>query len=115
MSASRIASDRLSIEDLKCIPLVFAAWLRYVIGIDDEGKAFEPSPDPLLGYVQEALKGITLGYGGSLDQLRPVLSNQKIFGVDLYQAGLADAVLGYFRSMIAGTGCVRSTIHKAVN
>ena len=110
-----LASDRLSIEDLKCIPLVFAAWLRYVIGIDDEGKAFEPSPDPLLGYAQEALKGITLGYGGSLDQLRPVLSNQKIFGVDLYQAGLADAVLGYFRSMIAGTGCVRSTIHKAVN
>ena len=110
-----LASDKLSVSDLRCIPLVFAAWLRYVMGVDDEGKAFEPSPDPLLGYAQDALKGITLGYEGSLDQLRTVLSNQKIFGVDLYEAGLADLVLEYFRAMIAGPGCVRATIHKAVN
>ena len=110
-----IADPKLSVKDLKCIPLVFAGWLRYVMGVDDEGKAFEPSSDPLLSYAQEAVKGITLGYTGSLDQLKDILSNQKIFGVDLYEAGLADLVLEYFRSMIAGTGCVRSTIHKAVN
>ena len=101
-------------KDLKCIPLVFAGWLRYVMGVDDEGKAFEPSSDPLLSYAQEAVKGITLGYTGSLDQLKDILSNQKIFGVDLYEAGLADLVLEYFRSMIAGPGAVRATIEKAL-
>ena len=84
------------------------------MAVDDEGKAFEPSSDPLLSYAQEAVKGISLGYTGSLDQLKDILSNQKIFGVDLYEAGLADLVLEYFRSMIAGPGAVRATIEKAL-
>ena len=109
-----LASDKLSIDDLVCIPLVFAAWLRYAMGVDDEGKVFEPSSDPLLAYAKDALKGIGLGYIGSLDQLREILSNQKIFGVDLYEAGLADKVLGYFASMIKGPGAVRETLHKVV-
>ncbi|MBO4678264.1 MAG: mannitol dehydrogenase family protein, partial [Lachnospiraceae bacterium] len=33
----------LKAADLKMIPLVFAGWLRYLMGINDEGKAFEPS------------------------------------------------------------------------
>ena len=41
----------------------------FTIRLDDEGKTFEPSADPLLGYAKEALSGITLGYTGSLDQL----------------------------------------------
>ena len=109
-----IASDKLDVKSLKCIPLVFAAWLRYVMGVDDEGKTFEPSADPLLEYAKEAVKGITLGYTGSLDQLKDILSNQKIFGVNLYDAGLADLVLEYFRSMIAAPGAVRETLKKVV-
>ena len=109
-----LASDKLSIDDLVCIPLVFAAWLRYAMGVDDEGKVFEPSSDPLLAYAKDALKGIELGYAGSLDQLREILSNQKIFGVNLFEAGLADKVLGYFASMIKGPGAVRETLHKVV-
>ena len=84
------------------------------MGIDDEGKAFEPSSDPLLGYAKDALKGIELGYTGSLDQLKDILSNQKIFGVNLYETGLADLVIEYFRSMIAAPGAVRATLKKVV-
>ena len=84
------------------------------MGIDDKGESFEPSSDPLLPYAREALSGIELGYDGSLDQLHGILSNQKIFGVDLFEAGLADEVLGYFRSMIEGPGAVRSTLHSVV-
>ena len=109
-----LASDKLSIDDLKCIPFVYAGWLRYVMGVDDEGKAFEPSSDPLLSYAQDALKGIGLGYKGSLDQLKDILSNQKIFGVNLYEAGLADKVLSHFASMIEGPGAVRAALHKIV-
>ena len=108
------ASPDLDVKSLKCIPLVFAAWLRYVMGVDDEGKTFEPSADPLLAYAQDAVKGIGLGYTGSLDQLHDILSNQKIFGVDLYEVGLADLVIEYFRSMIAAPGAVRATLKKVV-
>ena len=108
------ASSELDVRNLKCIPLVFAAWLRYVMGTDDEGNAFEPSADPLLDYAREALSGITLGYTGSLDQLHEILSNQKIFGVNLYDVGLADLVLEYFKSMIAGPGAVRATLKRVV-
>ena len=110
-----LASSSLDVHTLKGIPLVFAGWLRYVMGVDDEGKAFEPSSDPLLSYAQEAVKGIGLGYSGSLDQLHGILSNAKIFGVDLYEAGLADEVLGYFRSMIAAPGAVRKTLENALS
>ena len=47
--------DDLDVQSLKLIPLVQAAWLRYVLGIDDEGNAFEPSSDPLLETVRAKL------------------------------------------------------------
>ena len=46
--------------------------------------------------------------------LRPILHNAKIFGVDLYEVGMADLVCQYFRSMIAGKGAVRATLEKGV-
>ena len=55
-----------------------------------------------------------LGYTGSLEQLKDILSNQKIFGVNLYETGLADLVIEDFRSMIAGPGAVRATLKKVV-
>ncbi|MDY5931053.1 MAG: mannitol dehydrogenase family protein [Candidatus Ornithospirochaeta sp.] len=99
---------------LRCIPLVFAGWLRYALGVDDEGNAFTPSPDPLLPYVQEALEGISLGYEGSLEQLDPILSNSKIFGVDLVGMGLSDRVRKDLASMISGKGMVRRTLKNAL-
>ena len=34
------ASKELNVKDLTGIPLVFAGWLRYLTGIDDNGKKF---------------------------------------------------------------------------
>ena len=48
-----IASPDHDVTALKLIPLVQAGWLRYLLGVDDEGKAFELSPDPLLDAMQE--------------------------------------------------------------
>jgi fructuronate reductase len=36
-----IARDDLDVKGLVGIPLVIAAWFRYLLGIDDEGKPFE--------------------------------------------------------------------------
>ncbi|MBQ8893790.1 MAG: mannitol dehydrogenase family protein [Clostridia bacterium] len=99
---------------LVLIPLVQAGWLRYLIGVDDEGKPFELSPDPLLPAMQSKLSGMTLGGAIDEEQLKPILSDASIFGVDLYECGLADKVIGYFRELMAAPGAVRATLKKYV-
>ena len=108
-----MASKDLDIKNLKCIPLVFAAWLRYVMGIDDKGNAFEPSSDPLLSYAQEKLKGVKLGDESA--DIGDILSNEKIFGVDLVAIGMSDLVMDYFLQMIKAPGAVREVLHRTVN
>ena len=43
-----IATGKKDISTLTYIPLFFAGWLRYLMGVDDNGKSFTPSPDPVL-------------------------------------------------------------------
>jgi len=98
---------------LKYIPLVFAGWLRYLIGIDDSGNEFALSPDPLMDYLKKAMEGISLGDKGPFDdKLKPILTNTSIFGVDLYEAGLAGKVLEYFTELVQGKGAVCATLKK---
>ena len=96
------------------IPLVFAGWMRYLMAVDDEGKHFELSPDPLLAEICPQIEGIRLGDTDVEDVIRPIMENAKIFGVNLYEAGMADKVCGYFKELIAGPGAVRSTLQKYV-
>ncbi len=109
------ASGDLDVMDLKLIPLVFAGWLRYLMAVDDEGKAFELSPDPLLDSVCPYVAGIQLGENADVEAaLEKVLKDKSIFGVDLYDVGLADRVCGYFKELTAGVGAVRATLKKYV-
>ena len=113
---SYVSREDLSVDSLKLIPLVFAGWCRYLLAVDDNGDSFEPSSDPLLDSVQKHLHGIKLGDSGSFtEQLRPILSNSSIFGVDLYEVGLGALVEKYFGELIAEKGAVRKTLKKYVN
>ncbi len=110
-----MASETLDVADLKLIPLVFAGWLRYLMAVDDKGEKFELSPDPLLDTVCPYVADIQLGDTVDVDaKLRPVLENADIFGVNLYEAGLAETVCKYFGEMITGAGAVRATLKKYV-
>ena len=98
---------------LKYLPLALAGWLRYLLGVDDNGEPFELSPDPNLSMLKKHLEGITLGVEKvTEEQLYPILSSKPIFGVNLYEVGVADKVTDYFRELIAGKGAVRQTLHK---
>lgn len=109
------ASDLLEVQELKLIPLVFAGWLRYLMAVDDKGNPFELSPDPLLDTVCPYVADIRLGEENDVENaLKPVLSDRNIFGVDLYEAGLAERVCGYLKELTAGTGAVRRTLQKYV-
>lgn len=104
------------LNTLVAIPLAIAGWMRYLLGVDDSGKEFEVSSDPLKGDLQKELAGITLGkpdtYKG---QLKPILSNASIFGSDLTKTPLADKIEKYFLSEIAAPGAVRKTLHEALS
>ena len=109
------ASSQLDVKDLKLIPLVHAGWLRYLMGVDDQGKAFEPSPDPMLDKAKAYVADVTLG---ETDESKvkaavlPLLKDSAIFGVDLESVGLSDRIVGYFMELIEGEGAVRKTLKK---
>ena len=110
-------SNKLNVSDLKYIPLVFAGWLRYLCGINDEGKEFELSPDPLLEEAGSYVKGLELGSTTkemAKEKVLPLLKNEKIFGVDLEEVGLSDLVIEYFVKELEREGAVRKTIREAL-
>jgi fructuronate reductase len=105
--------DDLNPADLTYIPLVFAGWIRYLLAVDDFGNAFVPSPDPMMAHLKEIVEGISLGDSGPFDdKLKLILADEKIFGVNLYDAGLAGKVLCYFKEFVQGKGSVRETLKK---
>ena len=108
-----MASKTLEARDLQLIPLVLAAWLRYLMGIDDKKNAYAPSPDPLLPDLVSRLSGLRLGQKGPFrSTLEPILEDRSIFGVNLYEAGLGEKVEQYFEELIAGPGAVAAALKK---
>jgi Mannitol-1-phosphate/altronate dehydrogenases len=103
----------LDVESLTYIPLAIAGWCRYLLGLGDNGKPMELSPDPLLARLQGYVDGIGLGDGQALaGRLEALLANEEIFGVNLYAIGMGNKIAGYACEMAAGPGAVRATLHK---
>ena len=101
--------------ELEFIPLAIAGWCRYLLGVDDAGKAFELSSDPLLENLQQVLQGVELGNPASAKgKLKPILANADIFGSDLYAVGVGEKVEAYFMELIAGPQAVRTTLKKYI-
>ena len=99
---------------LRLVPLVIAAWLRYLTGIDDNGESFELSPDPM---IPKLTKTVTPAwFGGKADSaaVRALLTNSTLFGTDLVKAGLADIIEPDLAQMLSGKGAVRETLKKAL-
>lgn len=110
-----LADDKLQVADLKMIPLVFAGWFRYLMGVNDSGEVFELSSDPMLETICPAISVLKLGDVENAEEvLRPFMENPVLFGVNLYEAGLAEQVLAYFKELAAGKGAVEATLAKYV-
>ena len=98
---------------LKAIPLALAGWCRYLMAVDDNGNPFELSDDPMLPELLPLFAEIKLGQKETyVGQLKPLLSNADIFGVDLYAAGIGEYIENLFVELIAGPGAVRATLTK---
>ena len=104
------------VGNLRMIPLVFAAWLRYLFGIDDQGAPMEISPDPMAPVLRERLGEIRFGSPEHVHEvLRPILTNADLFGVDLYTAGIGGRVEADFTAMLLGLGAVRETLRRRIS
>lgn len=109
------ASPDLHTEDLKLIPLVYAGWLRYLMGIDDEGREFTPSSDPLLEEARQYVADYELSFSPKdLSKLDALLANEKIFGVNLHAIGMDTLVKQYFAELSSGMGAVAAALKKYV-
>ena len=100
-------------KKLTAIPLAIAGWCRYLLGVDDEGKAFVLSLYRMIPELKKFLEGIDPlkpeSYNG---QLKGILSNANIFGIDLYAAGIGETIEAMFKEELAGPGAVRRTLEK---
>lgn len=104
------------LDTLNLIPLVQASWIRYLMGIDDQGNPFTLSPDPLMEEVKPVADKLSLEEEQDVKAIiEPLLKNEKIFGLDLTTTVLGDKVADYVKSMTNGKGAVRKTIHEAVS
>ncbi len=100
-------------RNLRYIPMAIAGWCRYLLGIDDAGKPFELSPDPLMEELKKYVSGIQQGKPETLgSKLKPILSDAQIFGLDLYSIGVAQRIEEWTGRMIAGIGAVKKTLQN---
>ncbi len=110
-----LSREDLDAGSLSIVPLVYALWCRYLLAVDDDGNEMTLSPDPMIPAVAPALEGIRLGDCGPFDsRLSALLSNEKIFGLDVTKTVLYGKVVDDFTSLVKGKGAVRETIHRIV-
>ncbi|NLW88190.1 MAG: mannitol dehydrogenase family protein [Clostridiaceae bacterium] len=108
-----VRSDTRNASDLIFIPLTIAAWIRYLLGIDDSGLPMERSADPRLPRLTELLRDIEFPRPESVgNRLRPILSDPSLFIIDLYECGLGEKIENMFSEMLHGPGAVRAVLEK---
>ncbi len=82
--------------------------------INDAGEKFEASADPLLEELCPIVAEIKLGDTVTVADLESILTNEKVFGVNLIEIGMADKVVALFNEMNKAPGAIRTTLHDTL-
>lgn len=105
-----LSDETKDVHALKIIPLVIAAWFRYLTGLNDQMETIPLSADPLL----DEIAPLFVLDDQLTERLQVLLTREDIFGVNLVEAGLSDLILDYFSKMMKGSNAVRYTLHQCV-
>lgn len=107
---SYVGSNR-PLDNLVALPLAIAAWLRYLLAKDDNGNEIEVSADPLKDELQKKLSAIQWNKAESChNEVKEILANSAIFGLNIAQTSLAPRIEEYFKTMLQGPGSVRRVL-----
>lgn len=91
------------LNSLVAIPLAIAGWLRYLNGTFDDGQILEVSPDPLKDELMAKVKA---------GEIRAILANETIFGLDLTKTPLAAKIEDYYQRLQKGPGSARKLLQE---
>ena len=109
----RYMDEGIALDGLRAIPLVLAGWLRYLMGVDDNGTPMTLSPDPRLDELTSKLARLTLG-GNNREIAEavgiPLLG--QVLGVDIASTPLAGRVADDLCAMTSAPGAVRQLLHS---
>lgn len=97
----------MQITSLEAMPMFAALWLRYRMGLCDDGSAMQLSPDPLCPKSLDVLS--VKNFGEKVD-IAPILEDASIFGLNLYEVGLGQKVEELFYKLSASAGAVSDTL-----
>lgn len=115
---SYMKDSNLDEANLKLIPFFMASYIRYLMGINDDGESFNLSSDPrsdeLWNYVK-ALKIKEYTKKEAQELLKPILQLDDLWGFDLYNSKLKDVVVDDFIYMASQKSKVRELLHLKLN
>ena len=102
------------VDEMEIIPFVLAAWIRYLIGVDDNGNEMSLSSDPMLEVLKQAIGDVSLGQNiDDMTGIAWILSKEELFGNNLLKMGtLADKVKNHLNNMLQGPGAVRAELKR---
>ncbi len=101
----------MDLSALKGVSVTIAGWLRYLLGVDDEGNEMKVSPDPRLDEMKRRMENVEFGKTEGCDGiLTEILSDETLFGADLTKIGMSEKIIALFKRMNAGAGGVRSVL-----
>lgn len=103
----------MSEEQLDVVLLPVAGFLRYTLGVDDAGQAYNLENDPIRDKLVEVGQKAKLGDPASVSALAELIADANVMGENLYAYGQAGQRLERFAAkMLAGTGAVRKTLRE---
>jgi fructuronate reductase len=105
-------AERGELSGLRLIPLVLAAWPRYLMGVDDSGSSLALSPDPRLDELRARVSGLRLGADNTAAALDAVAMLADVVGVGL--GVLAPVIAQDVAAMASAPGAVRRRLHDVV-
>ncbi|HYH02847.1 MAG TPA: hypothetical protein VEC37_07080 [Bacillota bacterium] len=101
----------LSQAELNAVLLPVAGFLRYTLGVDDQGEAYQLEDDPHKELLISCAAKANINDPESASAFRDIISYQAIMGQNLYQNNETGSTMeSMLRNMLAGPGSVRKTL-----
>jgi fructuronate reductase len=103
-------------SELAVVLLPIAGFLRYTVGIDDQGVGFALEDDPIKARLAACGAAAALGDPSSATAFKDLISDPDVMGKDLYAHGNTGRDLERLvGKMLKGPGAVRATVSEALS